>query len=85
MMVKKVKQVGGHVALLLSAVVALFTTGLLFASGANAAAGDDPALDAITGLGTKVTLYGGAIVALVAISMAIWLGIRYMKSGTSKA
>lgn len=84
-MVEKVKQAGGRVALLLSAVVGLFVTGLFLASGANAAPGDDPALDAITDLGSKVTLYGGAIVALVALSMAIWLGIKYMGKARAKA
>lgn len=57
---------------------------MLGATGANAV-GEDPAGDAITALGGKITTYGAAIVGLVVLSMGFWLGIKYLRKATSKA
>lgn len=54
-------------------------------AGSASAAGTDPAGDAITALGAKITTYGGAIVGLVILSMGFWLGIKYLRKATSKA
>lgn len=81
---EKLSNLGRRSAFVTGIVGTLMVTGLLFAGGANAA-GTDPAGDAITGLGTKITTYGGAIVGLVILSMGFWLGIKYLRKATSKA
>jgi hypothetical protein len=77
------KQVGGRVAIVTGALTGLLFTALFLAGSASATT--DPVETEIDALGSKVTLYGGAIVALVALSMAIWLGIKYMRKAQSKA
>lgn len=39
----------------------------------------DPVTDAITTLGTKVTTYGGALVAFSIIGVGFAIGVKYIK------
>lgn len=52
---------------------------------AGAASATDPVTAAFTDMQAKVVLYGGAIVALVVVSAALFLGIKYLRKGTQKA
>lgn len=60
--------------------------GALMLVGAGAAnATTDPVETAFNDMEAKVTTYGAAIVALVVLAVAIFLGIKYLKRGVSKA
>lgn len=63
---------------------ALFVLGVLGA-GAASATPADPVETAFTDMEGKITTYGGAIVALVVLSIGIMLGIKYLRKGVSKA
>ena len=56
---------------------------IMLAGGASATT--DPVADAFTTMQGKVVTYGGAIVALVIVSAGIFLGIKYLRKGVSKA
>lgn len=61
-------------------------TALMFVAGTAAAnAATDPVADAFTSMEGKVTTYGAAIVALVVLAVGIFLGIKYLRKGVSKA
>lgn len=62
----------------------LFVVGILTASGASATPAD-PVETAFTDMESKVTTYGGAIVSLVVLAVGIFLGIKYLRKGVSKA
>jgi hypothetical protein len=70
-----------------AAVVGLFLAGFVAASGASATTDPppDPVSQGFTDAGTKVALYGGAMVALVLVGLLIMLGIKYLRRGVSKA
>ena len=72
-----------------SGLVAGATAGLtmvaLVLAGAASATPPDPVADAFTSMGAKVTLYGAAIVTLVVLAVGIFLGIKYLRKGVSKA
>lgn len=80
-----VSTIGQKAGLVGGALTGLFVTGLILAGPASAAEGDDPALDAITGFGAKVTAYGAAMVAVVVIAVGIMLGVKYLRKAASKA
>lgn len=63
---------------------ALFVMGVVGAAGASATPAD-PVETAFNDMEAKVTTYGGAIVALVVLSIGIFLGIKYLRKGVSKA
>lgn len=63
--------------------LALFSGLMLVAPGANAS--PDPTETAITGLGTKVGIYGAAIVAVVVIAIGFTLGVKYLRRAANKA
>lgn len=79
------KELAGRVGLVGGGASLAMVLGFVLAGPASAAPGDDPALDGITELGTKVTLYGAAMVAVVVIGVGIMLGIKYLRRATSKA
>lgn len=62
-------------------------TGLMLVAGVGAAsaAPADPVADAFTDMQGKITTYGAAIVGLVVLSVGIFLGIKYLRKGVSKA
>lgn len=78
----KIKEFGGR-----SALVTGVTFGLMTVMGilAGTASATDPVDDAFTSMNAKVTTYGAAIVALVVLSVGIFLGIKYLRKGVSKA
>lgn len=73
----RVATVGG----LLSALM----VGAFVMSGASSATPADPVSDAFGDLQDKVTLYGGAVVALVVAAIIILFGVKWLKKGASKA
>lgn len=81
------KRAGKRVATTVAMVGTVFTMGFLLAGPASAepATPADPVLGAFDGLETKITLYGAAIVALVVLSVALFLGIKYLRRGATKA
>lgn len=82
-MVDNIKQIGGRVGMGVSALGTLLMVGVMLA-GPSSAAGD-PVAGAFDDMETKVTTYGAAIVALVVLSVGIFLGIKYLRKGISKA
>lgn len=52
---------------------------------ASASSADDPVSTGFTTLQANVTTYGAAIVALVLVSAGIFLGVKYLRKGISKA
>lgn len=81
---ESIKNLVGRAGLLSGATLGLAFMGLVLAGPSNAAVGDDPAGDAITGLGDKVSQYGAAMVAVVVIGVGIMLGIKYLRKAGSK-
>lgn len=71
-------------AALVGVVSTLFLAGGLAAAGPASAAAD-PVGDAFGDMQAKVVLYGGLIVSLVVASIVIFLGIKYLRKGVSKA
>lgn len=82
-MLEHVKQFGGRVALGGSALAGMAFMALVLAGPSSAST--DPAETAISDMGAKVTTYGTAILALVVLSAGIFLGIKYLRKGISKA
>lgn len=82
---EKLKYIAGRAGLVSGVTAGLGMVALVLAGPASAAVGDDPALDGINDMAAKVTTYGGAIVALVVLSAALFLGIKYLRKGVSKA
>jgi len=80
----KLKEAGARVGLVFGAVGTLMTLGVLLAGEAGATP-PDPVATAFNDMNGKVTTYGAAIVALVVLSVGIFLGIKYLRKGTSKA
>ncbi|MCW2787159.1 MAG: hypothetical protein JWP74_3676 [Marmoricola sp.] len=72
-----------------AAVLGVMFTGLMVGSfalaGGSFADGTDPVSADFTTLQGDVTTYGGAILALVLVSAGIFLGIKYLRKGISKA
>lgn len=62
----------------------VLTMGFILAGPASATPAD-PIDAAFTSMEGKVTTYGVAIVSLVVLAVALFLGIKYLKRGVSKA
>jgi len=77
-----VKNMIGRGAAIVSTLGTLTVLGFVLAGPASAA---DPVTTAFADMESKITLYGGAIVALVVLSAALFLGIKYLRKGVSKA
>lgn len=82
-MLENLKAGAARVGMFGSALGGALFLGLVLAGPSNAQG--DPAADAISDLGTKVTTYGTAIVGLVVLSIGFFLGIKYLRKGVSKA
>lgn len=83
-MSEMVRGTGHRLAALTSMTVG--TLGVMLAlAGSASATPVDPIETAFDGLSAKITLYGGFIVALVVLSVGIFLGIKYLRKGVSKA
>lgn len=78
----KIKGLAGRTGLVGGTVVGVFAVMAILAGTASA---DDPVTAAFTEMNSKVTTYGAAIVALVVLSVGIFLGIKYLRKGVSKA
>lgn len=76
------KEIAGRVAGIGAALSTMVVLGFVLAGPASAA---DPVTTAFDDMESKITLYGGAIVALVVLSAALFLGIKYLRKGVSKA
>jgi hypothetical protein len=74
-----------RVGIVLSTLAALMIGAFAMASAGNATTTTDPVSDAFTDMNGKVTTYGAAIVALVVLAVGIFLGIKYLRKGVSKA
>lgn len=73
-----------HYGLMLSvAVPVMLGMGALVAGPASASG--DPILTEFDNLEAKVTAYGTAIVALVILSVVVFLGLKFLKKGAAKA
>jgi hypothetical protein len=59
--------------------------GAFVLAGSANAVGEDPIDAAFTDLQGKVTLYGGAVVALVVASIILLFGIKWLRKGSAKA
>jgi len=66
------------------AVSTLLLTAFVLAGPASAQT-VDPVSTAFDTMQAKIGTYGGAIVALVVASAVLFLGIKYLRKGTSKA
>lgn len=62
----------------------LFVMGFVLA-GPSSAAGTNPVGSAISGLQADVTTYVTAAVALIALGVAAWLGIKYLVKAAGRA
>lgn len=82
---ERFKNLAGRAGLVTGMTAGLGMVALVLAGPASAAPGDDPALDGINDMAAKVTTYGAAIVALVVLSAGLFLGIKYLRKGVSKA
>lgn len=80
---ENVKQIAGRVALGFSAVSGALMLGFVLAGPSSAAA--DPVTTAFNDMEGKITTYGTAIVGLVVLAVGIFLGIKYLRKGTSAA
>lgn len=80
-MLDRIKQRAG----VLGALVTTFMLGAFIAAGSASATVADPVDQAFTDMQGKVTTYGAAIVALVVVAAGIFLGVKYLKKGLSKA
>lgn len=73
----------------LKAKVGLVTglTALMLVAGMGAASAEpaDPVTTAFNDMEGKITTYGAAIVGLVVLAVGIFLGIKYLRKGVSKA
>jgi hypothetical protein len=78
-----VKNGAARLAVLTGVVGVTVLSGLAFAGPASAAA--DPVGDAFADMQTKIVTYGGLIVGLVIAGAIIFLGIKYLRKGLSKA
>lgn len=60
---------------------------MVMGEAANATTTTTPATvdDGFTQLNDKITTYGGSIVALVVLAAGIFIGVKYLKKGLSKA
>lgn len=84
-MLDTVKAAAGRVGIVTGSLGGLLMVGLLLAGPSNAqTAPADPALEGINDLGTKIGVYGAAIVALVVLSIGIMLGIKYLRKAQAK-
>ncbi len=79
---EKFSAFGARASILGSVVMAGLIGGFLVPASAEPA---DPAGDAITGLGTTVSTYGAAMVAVVVVAVGFVLGIKYLRKAVSKA
>jgi hypothetical protein len=79
-----IQHISGRVAAVSAAVGTLMTLGFILAGPASATPAD-PVQAAFDDMESKVTLYGAAIVALVVLAVGIFLGIKYLRKGVSKA
>lgn len=77
---ENLKQIGARVGMVLT-----FASLVVVGSVSAASAQTDPVADAFTSMEGKITTYGGAIVALVVLAVGIFLGIKYLRKGVSKA
>ncbi|MGO4158236.1 major coat protein [Cupriavidus sp. YAF13] len=68
-----------------SAQVAAGVATLALSGAAMAQASGDPGLDAINGLGAKVTSYTGAALTVAVLAAGAWWGIAMMKKAFGKA
>lgn len=88
-MKETLKSAGARVGIASGLGGALTMVGFMLAGAASAEEGDAPAVDPVltefTNLGTKIGLYGAAIVTLVVLSAAIFLGIKYLRKGVNHA
>lgn len=80
-MVEKIKERG----LALSSMLSVFVVAGLLGAGPASATPADPVGDAFDEMQGKITTYGAAIVGLVVLSVGIFLGIKYLRKGVSKA
>lgn len=78
------KAAGARVGMVTGAMGTLALMGFILAGPASAQTGD-PVGTAFSDLEGKITTYGTAIVALVVLSVGIFLGIKYLRKGASKA
>ena len=82
------KFIAGRAGIATSAALAVVLgTSLLLAGSASAQTTPpaDPVEDGFADMLTKIGIYGGLIVGLVVLSASIFLGVKYLRRGTSKA
>lgn len=78
------KSLGGRTAAVGSAIGTLMVLGFVLAGPASATPAD-PVTDGFTEAGTKVAVYGGAMVALILVGLLIMLGVKYLRRGVRSA
>lgn len=81
----KLKGFGGRAAGVGAMLGTALTMVVFMAGAASATPPPDPVTEGFTDAGTKVTLYGGAMVALVLIGLLIFLGVKYLRRGVRSA
>lgn len=79
-----VKAGAARLSVLTGVVGVAMLTGLAFAGSASAEPAD-PVTDAFGDMQTKIVAYGALIVGLVVAGALIFLGIKYLRKGLSKA
>jgi type IV secretory pathway VirB2 component (pilin) len=79
---EKFKRAAGYSTAALGAAI---TMTLFMVGAANASTTSDPGEEAIQDLGTKVTLYGAAVLAVAGLAIGIGLALKYMRKGRNAA
>lgn len=80
---ENIRQIGGRVGLGFTALTTMLGVAVILAGPSSATT--DPVATAFDDMEAKVTTYGAAIVALVVLAVGIFLGIKYLRKGVSKA
>lgn len=81
----KLKTVGGYAAGAGAALGTAITMVLFVAGAASATPPPDPVTEGFNDASSKVTTYGGAMIALILVGLLIMLGVKYLRRGVNKA
>lgn len=84
MKVERMKEMGARAGMTLGVLGVLGMTSIMLAGSASAA-GADPVIGAFDDVEGKIGTYGTAIVGIVVASVLLFLGIKYLRKGGSKA